>query len=156
MAPSNQDLILLNVACVTGEMENPTLWLGLAGTILMVVLLAYNVKSSFIIGIGIVTIISWFRGTAVSYFTNDEMGNANFEYFKKVVDLDGLDKVMVKYDFAEAKGADYAVAVITLLYVDFLGASGTFLAVVRSMGMMDDNGDFPRSRAAFSTDAIGT
>ena len=63
---------------------------------------------------------------------------------------------MVKYDFAEAKGADYAVAVITLLYVDFLGASGTFLAVVRSMGMMDDNGDFPRSRAAFSTDAIGT
>lgn len=49
-----------------------------------------------------------------------------------------------------------AVALLTFLYVDFLDTSGTLLAIVSSMGIVDDNGDFPKSKWAFSADAIAT
>lgn len=50
-----------------------------------------------------------------------------------------------------------AVALITFLYVDFLDTSGTLLAIVSSMGYVDDEtGDFPKSKWAFSADAIAT
>lgn len=139
-----------------GQMESPTAWLGLAGTVLMVILLTYKINSSFIIGIGLVTVISWFRGTAVSYFGDDALGDAKFDYFKQVAAIEGLEKITMKYDFGGAKGSDYIVALITLLYVDFLDTSGTLLAIVSSMGLVDENGDFPKSRAAFSTDALAT
>lgn len=67
-----------------------------------------------------------------------------------------MDKVFWKYDFTSASGASYAVGLITLLYIDFLDTSGTLLGMITSMDMVDENGDFPKSRAAFSTDALAT
>jgi AGZA family xanthine/uracil permease-like MFS transporter len=139
-----------------GQMESPTAWLGIFGGLLMVILLAYKINSSFIIGIGFVTVVSWFRGTAVTYFADDNLGNARFEYFKEVVSIESLDKIAGKWDFSGATGSDYAVALITLLYVDFLDTSGTLLAIVSAMDLVDENGDFPKSRAAFSSDALAT
>ena len=137
-------------------MESATAWIGIFGTLLMVILLAYKIRSSFIIGIGFVTIISWFRGTAVTYFPDDPIGNDRFEYFQQVVSIESISSITAKWDFSEASGSEYAVALITLLYVDFLDTSGTLLAIVDSMGLVDENGDFPNSRAAFTTDAIST
>ena len=48
------------------------------------------------------------------------------------------------------------VALITFFYVDFLDTSGTLMALASSMGFVDENGDFPKSRLAFSADAIAT
>merc|ERR1739844_520400 len=59
-------------------------------------------------------------------------------------------------DFSGATGGDYALGLFTLLYVDFLDTSGTLLAMVSSMGLLDEKGDFPKSRAAFSVDALAT
>merc|ERR1739844_471726 len=59
-------------------------------------------------------------------------------------------------DFSGATGGDYALGLFTLLYVDFLDTSGTLLAMVSSMDFLDADGDFPKSRAAFSTDALAT
>ena len=137
-------------------MESPTAWIGIFGTLLMVILLAYKIKSSIIFGIGIVTIISWFRGTSVSYFTDDAIGDARFSYFKEIVAVQSLSMITGKFDFSGATGSDYAVALITLLYIDFLDTTGTLLGIVSSMGLVDENGDFPESRAAFSTDALAT
>ena len=139
-----------------GTMSSPTAWIGIFGTLVMVVLLAYKIKSSFIIGIGFVTLLSWFRGTAVTYFPDDKFGNERFEYFQKIVSIESLTDITAKWDFSEATGSEYAISLITLLYVDFLDTSGTLLAIVDSMGLVDENGDFPKSRAAFTTDAIAT
>lgn len=130
--------------------------MGIGGFLLMALLLCYKIRSSFIISIGIVTIISWFRGTGVTYFSDDAIGDARFDYFKKVVSIESLDKVFAKYDFSGATGGDYALGLFTLLYVDFLDTSGTLLAMVSSMGLLDEKGDFPKSRAAFSVDALAT
>jgi AGZA family xanthine/uracil permease-like MFS transporter len=139
-----------------GHMESATAWIGIFGTLLMVVLLSYKVKSSFIIGIGFVTVLSWFRGTAVTYFPDNDMGNDRFDYFRKVVSIESLSSITAKWDFSEAKGSEYVTSLLTLLYVDFLDTSGTLLAIVNSMGYVDENGDFPNSRAAFTTDALAT
>ena len=90
-----------------------------------------RVCSSFIISIALVTVISWFRGTGVTYFPDTYAGDKKFDYFSKVVSIESLDMVMAKkYDFSAAQGSNYVVALITLLYVNFLDTSGTLLAMV--------------------------
>jgi AGZA family xanthine/uracil permease-like MFS transporter len=116
-----------------------------------------RIHSSFIIGIGFITFVSWFRGTGVSYFPDDEGGDSRFEYFKQIASIESLDKVFAKYDFSGARGGDYTIGLITLLYVDFLDTSGTLLGMVSSMDLIDkETMDFPNSRAAFSVDALAT
>lgn len=139
-----------------GHMTSPTTWLGIGGFLLMTILLSYKFRSSFVIGIGLVTVVSWFRGTSVTFFPGTDIGNYKFDYFKQVVSVESLDRVFFKFDFTGASGGDYAVGLITLLYIDFLDTSGTLLGMVSSMDLVDDKGDFPNSRAAFTTDAIGT
>ena len=92
----------------------------------------------------------------IRYFADNAIGNARYEYFKQVVSVEKLDMITAKYDFGAASGGDFGVALVTLLYVDFLDTSGTLLAIVSSMGLVDENGDFPNSRAAFSSDALAT
>ena len=41
-------------------------------------------------------------------------------------------------------------------YVDFLDTSGTLFGLVSNMGCIDEKGDFPRSRMAYSCDGLGT
>lgn len=136
-----------------GIMQSGTTWLGILGMMIIAVSLAYRSKMSFIYGIAFVTIISWFRGTAVTYFPDTEEGNARFDYFKKVVDVTGLDKIIAPFtgDLANA-----GLALVTMLYVDFLDTSGTLLGIVNGMGLIDEEGNFPRSTQAYAVDAVST
>ena len=157
------DACALDGICVTsdaytcdvlgGKMASPTMWLGIAGLILMVVFLAYKKSSGIIFGILFVTFVSWFRNTAVTYFPDSAEGDARFDYFRQVVAVEPMDMLLVKYS-GDLKGA--AVALVTFLYVDFLDTTGTLLGLVSHMGLLDENGDFPRSKLAFSADAIAT
>jgi len=134
-------------------MTSGTTWLGIMGMMITAILLAYKVNSAFLAGIGLVTIISWFRGTEVTYFPDDSAGNERFEYFKQIVKIESLDKVMVPYT---SELADVGIALFTFLYVDFLDTSGTLLGLANAMGVIDEEGNFPRSRQAFAVDAIST
>ena len=92
-----------------------------------------------------------------SYFPDDADGDKRFEYFQKVVTVESLDKVVDKFNFSELKGSAAVLAVVTMLYVDFLDTSGTLLGLVASMDFLKEGEeDFPGSRAAFSVDAIST
>jgi len=101
-----------------------------------------------------VTAISWFRDTAVSYFPDTEAGDARFDYFKQVVNIEPLDMLIANYS-SDIKAA--IMALVTFFFVDFLDTTGTFLAVVQPIpGVMKEDGDFEGSRIAFSIDAIST
>ncbi len=125
-------------------------------------------RSAFIVG------ISWFRDTAVTYFPNDDIGDARFEYFKQVVSIEPLDKVLAPFT---NELSDAGVALFTFLYVDFLDTSvrlmlvfirsisryssclyfqGTLLGIVSAMGYVNEEGDFPKSHFAYSADALAT
>ena len=77
-------------------MESATAWIRIFGTLAMVILLAYKDRSAFIIGIGFVTVISWFHGTAVTYFPDTDMGNERFQYFQKIVSVENLSSITTK------------------------------------------------------------
>jgi AGZA family xanthine/uracil permease-like MFS transporter len=145
-----------NYTCDNAEksaMTSATVWIGILGMLITGVLLAYRKTYAFVVGIGFVTIVSWFRGTEATYFPDNDAGEARFEYFKEIVSIEKLDKLLVPFtnDLKQV-----AVALVTFLYVDFLDTSGTLLALVSSMGLVDEDGDFPKSKWAFSADAIAT
>jgi adenine/guanine/hypoxanthine permease len=48
-------------------MESGTVWLGLAGLLVMAVLMSRSFKGSIITGIIFVTVIAWIPGHAASY-----------------------------------------------------------------------------------------
>jgi AGZA family xanthine/uracil permease-like MFS transporter len=136
-----------------GIMTSGTAWLGLLGLMIIAIMMAYKNNAAFVVGIGLITAISWFRNTAVTYFPDTDEGDARFDYFKQVVSIESLDKVLTPYT---SELGEVGVALITFLYVDFLDTSGTLLALASSMGYVDENGDFPKSKWAFAADALAT
>ena len=80
-----------------GVMTSGPAWMGILGMMIMLIFLAYKWKSAFVIGISFVTFVSWFRDTAVTYFPDNEIGDARFEYFKQVVSIEGLDRVLAPF-----------------------------------------------------------
>jgi len=127
-------------------------------------------RSAFVVGIGFVTFISWFRNTAVTYFPYDADGDARFEYFKQVVSVEKLDTVLAPFT-GDMKGVGVALITVScpilccsfasqpslqFLYVDFLDTSGTLMALVSGMGLLEEDGSFPRAREAFACDALAT
>ena len=61
--------------------------------IFTVLLMIYRVRGAILIGIFLVSIISWPRPTPVTLFPHTDAGNAAFDYFKQVVNFRKLEKV---------------------------------------------------------------
>ncbi len=134
-------------------MRSGTMWLGILGTMIMAIMLAYKKNFGIIAGILFVTIVSWFRNTAVTYFPDTEAGDAKFEYFSKVVNIEPIDKLWAQFS---GDLGNIGIALVTFFFIDFLDTTGTLLAVVSPLGIMDEDGDFPKSRQAFAVDALAT
>lgn len=98
------------------------MWIGIfCGGFVTVMLMMYRVKGAIIFGILLVSIISWPRSTPVSYFTHDTIGDANFDFFKKVVTFHPIKRVLAVQEWdVSAHAAQWGLAFITFLYVDIL------------------------------------
>lgn len=80
--------------CDTRVMRSPTVWLGIfAGGVLTVFLMLYRVRGAILIGIFLVSIISWPRGTPFTYFPYTDSGEQLFDFFKQVVTFHPLEKI---------------------------------------------------------------
>lgn len=131
------------------------MWVGIfCGGFLTAILLAYRVKGAIIAGILLVSIISWPRNTAVTYFTHDTIGNDNFNFFKKVVTFHSIKETLVAqtWDISGASG-QFGLALITFLYVDILDCTGTLYSMARFAGAIDEETqDFEGSAVAYLVD----
>lgn len=136
-----------------GVMTAGTTWVGVLGLLIIIIMLSYKNKAAFVVGIATITFLSWFRGTAITYFPDTLEGNDRFDYFKKVVSVEKIDLLFANFT---SDLSDVTVALITFLYVDFLDTSGTLLGLVSAMGYVNEEGDFPRSKQAFAVDAAAT
>ncbi|KAF2791724.1 purine transporter [Melanomma pulvis-pyrius CBS 109.77] len=144
-------------ACLSHKATSPTMWLGfLVGGVLTALLMTYKIRGAIIVGIALVSIISWPRDTAMTYFPRTPVGDSRFEFFKKVVAFHPIKNTLVVQDWGlENVGGQFALAVFTMLYVDILDATGTLYSMARFSGVVDPTtGDFPRSTIAYSADAI--
>lgn len=140
------------------KMRNPTLWLGiLCGGILTVVLTILRVKGAILIGILLVSIVSWPRGTSVTAFPYTPIGDDDFNYFKKVVDFHPIGRILAvqRWDIGKY-GGHFARALITFLYVDILDCTGTLYSMARFADLIDERTqDFEGSATAYLVDSVG-
>ena len=139
--------------CLPGtQMESATTWIGLFGFVIISVCLLFRVKGAVLIGILVVSIMSWFRNTSFTYFPSTPAGDAKFDFFKKVVTFHPIETTMAKMDFT-LDNSEIWIALITFLYVDIMDTTGTLYSMAKFGGYMYKNGDFDGSTAAFLCDA---
>jgi AGZA family xanthine/uracil permease-like MFS transporter len=111
------------------KMRNPAMWVGIfAGGVLTVMLMMYRFKAAIIVGIALVSIISWPRTTVLTYFPYTDVGNDAFDFFRKVVDFHQISKTLnVQQWNISGHGGQFGLALITFLYVDILDTTGTLV-----------------------------
>ncbi|KAG0324750.1 hypothetical protein BGZ99_001470 [Dissophora globulifera] len=140
--------------CIDGtRMRSPTTWMGILGFLIISICLLYRVRGAVLIGILFISILSWFRGTTITYFPYTDAGDAMFDYFKKVVTFHPIQSILGKMDF-QLNNPQVWVALITFLYVDIMDTTGTLYSMAKFGGYMHKNGDFDGSSAAFVCDAV--
>ncbi|KAK9458600.1 permease family-domain-containing protein [Lipomyces oligophaga] len=147
--------------CAAHQMSSPTMWLGIfCGGFITVLLMLYRVKGAVIIGIAIVSIISWPRQSTVTYFPYTDEGQDRFDFFKKVVTFHKIEKILAvqEWNIASIPGGtgQFWLAFITFLYVDILDCTGTLYAMAKFAGFLNRRtGDFEGSAVAYIVDAGG-
>ncbi|KAJ4320166.1 hypothetical protein N0V94_003527 [Neodidymelliopsis sp. IMI 364377] len=143
--------------CTSHKMTSPTMWIGLmCGGIITAYLMMYKVKSAMIVGILIVSITAWPRGTDITYFPPNEVGDDRWDYFKKVAYFHPIDHTLNKLDWDVSQHtSQFVLALFTFLYVDIIDCTATLYSMARFCGVVDpESGDFPRSTLAYCTDAF--
>ncbi|KAF2276066.1 uncharacterized protein EI97DRAFT_467315 [Westerdykella ornata] len=146
-----------NGVCTSHKMTSPTMWIGImCGGIFTAYLMAYKVKSAMIVGIALVSILSWPRSTSFTYFPNTSEGNDRFDYFRKVVTFHPINHTLNTLDWNVSRApSQFVLALFTFLYVDIIDCTATLYSMARFSGVVDpDTGDFPRSTLAYCTDAL--
>ncbi|KAG8902829.1 hypothetical protein FRB99_004070, partial [Tulasnella sp. 403] len=141
--------------CLSHVLQRPSMWLGIfVGGIFTVLLMLYRVRGAIIIGILLVSIISWPRPTSVTFFPHTPEGDSNFDFFKKVVDFRRLKYTAGAADFNYGKGKIW-FALVTFLYVDLMDTTGTLYSMAKFSGVMDPRTmDFENSTIAYMVDAF--
>lgn len=141
--------------CEAGPLQSPTMWLGIfVGGILTVLLMMYRVRGAILIGILVVSIISWPRPTAVTYFPHTEAGDQAFNFFKQVVTFHPLKRIGNAIDYNYGNGHVW-YALITFLYVDILDTTGTIYSMAKFAGLRNEvTLDFEGSSLAYCVDAF--
>ncbi|KAJ8771252.1 hypothetical protein K2173_026429 [Erythroxylum novogranatense] len=142
--------------CIDGKMQSPTFWLGSVGFLITCFGLMKEIKGSMIYGIIFTTLISWIRGTAVTYFPYTPLGEKSYNYFKQVVDFHKMQSTVGAISFAEFNRSEVWVALVTMLYVDVLATTGTTYTLAELGGFVDENGDFEGQYLAYMVDAGST
>ncbi|KAJ8114519.1 hypothetical protein OPT61_g3628 [Boeremia exigua] len=143
--------------CLSHKMTSPTLWIGvMCGGIITAYLMMFKVKSAMIIGILLVSITAWPRGTNITYFPNNVTGDDRWDYFKKVAYFHPIDHTLNTMDWNISQNtSQFVLALFTFLYVDIIDCTATLYSMARFSGVVDpESGDFPRSTLAYCTDAF--
>ncbi|CZT10442.1 probable permeases [Rhynchosporium agropyri] len=145
--------------CESHQMRNPTLWLGIfGGGMLTAFLMMYRIKGAIIVGILFVSIVSWPRYTAVTVFPKTMVGDSSFNFFKKIVYFHPIKHTLgaLDWNITGENAAQFAIALVTFLYVDILDCTGTLYSMARFCGAIDEETqDFEGSAVAYLVDASG-
>ncbi|KAL5707034.1 Adenine/guanine permease azg2 [Ranunculus cassubicifolius] len=142
--------------CRGGQMQSPTFWLGLVGFLIISYGWMKKISGSIIYGILFVTLVSWFRGTSVTIFPYTQIGEQNYNYFKKIVDFHMIKSTAGALSFSEFNKGQVWLALITLLYVEVFSTTGTLYSMAEIGGFINEDGGFEVEYMAFMVDAGAT
>ena len=136
-----------------GDFSHADVVLCLIGLMIMVVLSAYHVKGSILIGIIITWILGMFAQVGGWYTATNV-----FPDFSSGINLSGIGNTAFKFNFAWAGAhvAEFAAIVFSFLFVDLFDTVGTVVGVADKAHLLDENGKLPRAGKVLLSDAIGT
>ncbi|KAL4036392.1 hypothetical protein IC575_005129 [Cucumis melo] len=142
--------------CLGGKMQSATFWLGSIGFVIMAYGLMKDLKGSMIYGIVFVTLVSWFRGTAVTYFPHNPLGDERYNYFRKIVDFHKIEKTAGVVSFNGFNTTEVWVALATLFYIDVLATTGTLYTMAEIGGFVNERGTFEGEYMAYIVDGCSS
>ncbi|UMB54426.1 NCS2 family permease [Lutibacter sp. A64] len=128
-----------------GDMKNPAVLVGMAGVLIIGVLLTRKIKGAILIGILASTILGLFVGVTVIP-----------ENFTFVSLPPSIEPIFFKFDFSQIFTIDMLIVLFTFLFVDMFDTVGTLIGVSSKSGMLDKDGNVPRVKQALFADSIGT
>ncbi|CAF3501641.1 unnamed protein product [Fusarium graminearum] len=142
--------------CDSGIMTSPKMWTAIFVGGIFVYLMAFRVKFAFLVGILLVSVVSWPRGTSITYFPNTTAGDSRFDLFRQVTSFHPMKHTLNALDWEIAEhGTQFVLTLFTFLYMDIIDATATLYSMVRFCGVVDDiDGDFPRSTLTYCCDAL--
>lgn len=124
-------------------------WLALGGLLFTAILLVWNVSGAFIAGIFFTMFISWIKFPAKQ--------SAGGLVPDRVVDVAYFTETAFHLDFHWGENTGTLIgALVTFLYLDFIGSSITFVSLGQMAGVVNKEGTMPRSNLAFLADGIGS
>lgn len=140
-------LIIDNPATLVtlGDMKNPEVLVGMAGVLIIGILLSRNIKGAILIGILASTVIG--LGVGVTVIPE------NFSFLSLPP---SLEPIFLKFDFSQVFSIDMLIILFTFLFVDMFDTVGTLVGVSSKADMLDKDGNVPRVKQALFADAIGT
>jgi AGZA family xanthine/uracil permease-like MFS transporter len=155
-----------NYQCKTqGRLRSGSLWLGVAGGIIMVLCMGRNIRGAIMIGILFVTFISWIPNHQASYLGGLSQfpgGDTRLDYFREVVGVPDVSAIAVAWNWSAFGQSDLWAALITFLYLDFLDATGTLFSMATFLNrslpgfIHPKTKQFPRQVWAFCIDGVAT
>lgn len=143
--------------CTSHVLQNPTMWVGIfLGGVLITFLMMYRVRGAMIIGIILVAVSSWPRGSSVTQFPYTSDGDDNWNFFKQVATWHNISPVGPQnINWTGYNTGKAWLALITFLYIDLLDTTGTLYAMATQARLVDERtGDFEGSATAYMADAI--
>jgi len=126
-----------------GNLGAPNPLLALIGLVIIIVLYAVKVPGAVLIGILATTIISIPMG-----ITSIPSGWSPFSM--------PAAPLLFKFDFSTLFSFNFFVVFFTFLFVDIFDTVGTLVGVTHQAGLIDKQGNIPRIKQAFLSDAVGT
>lgn len=119
-------------SCSDMDMRSATMWLGIAGGIIMSLLSVWRVKGALFIGVAFVTIISWIPGHAASFLGEGSAipgGEYRMDVFKQVVGVPTLSGTAFAWDWSAVGKGEFWLVLLTLLYIDILDCTGILISM---------------------------
>ncbi|RYP59911.1 hypothetical protein DL769_008330 [Monosporascus sp. CRB-8-3] len=107
---------------------------------------------SYSAGVGAIT---GGRNTSFTYFPHTPDGESRYQFFSQIIAFHPIEKVLAvqDWDLQGLTAAKFVLALMTFLYVDIIDCTATLYSMAKFCGVVEEDGDFPRSTIAYCTDA---
>jgi len=142
---SNAGIVVGDTGTIVGlgNLSQSTPLLALIGLAIIIVLYSLKVPGAILIGILATTVISI------------PFGLTSIPEGWSPVSLPAAP-LFFKFDFSQVLTFNFFIIFFTFLFVDIFDTVGTLVGVTQQAGLTDKNGNVPRVKQAFLSDAVGT
>ncbi|QFG70394.1 NCS2 family permease [Ornithinimicrobium pratense] len=154
---STAEIVVSNEATLVGlgDLSAPTAWLALLGLGLTAALMARKVTGAILWGILVMSLVAVVSRIPVYSGGEDDTLQAFPGFSDGVVALPVWPGDLVgQLDIMGALSLGLVTVVLTFFIVDFFDATGTLTGLAHRSGYLDENGDMPRAKRAFSMDGV--